>query len=52
MMHGFFAAIAMVAALTDGTNVTSREAYASAKSEFTERIVQTALAAGHSPDFR
>jgi GrpB-like predicted nucleotidyltransferase (UPF0157 family) len=41
-----------LAALIDATNVTSREAYASAKSEFIERIVQTALAAGFPRDFR
>jgi GrpB-like predicted nucleotidyltransferase (UPF0157 family) len=40
-----------LAALTDATHVTSREAYASAKSEFIERIVKIALAAGYPRDF-
>ena len=36
-----------LAALTDGADASSREAYASAKSEFIERIVRAALAAGY-----
>ena len=41
-----------LAALTDATDAPSREAYASAKREFIERIVQAALAAGYPRDFR
>jgi GrpB-like predicted nucleotidyltransferase (UPF0157 family) len=41
-----------LAALTDATDALSREAYASTKSEFIERIVQTALAVGYPRDFR
>jgi GrpB-like predicted nucleotidyltransferase (UPF0157 family) len=40
-----------LAALTDAAHASSREAYASAKSEFVERIVQTALAAGYPREF-
>jgi GrpB-like predicted nucleotidyltransferase (UPF0157 family) len=36
-----------LAALTDATDACSREAYADAKSEFIERVVKTALAAGY-----
>jgi GrpB-like predicted nucleotidyltransferase (UPF0157 family) len=36
-----------LAAVTDATDAPSREAYASAKREFIERVVQTALAAGY-----
>jgi GrpB-like predicted nucleotidyltransferase (UPF0157 family) len=36
-----------LAALTDATDASSREAYASAKSEFINRVVQMALAAGY-----
>jgi GrpB-like predicted nucleotidyltransferase (UPF0157 family) len=38
------------AALTDATDASSREAYASAKREFIDRIVQIALAAGYPRD--
>jgi GrpB-like predicted nucleotidyltransferase (UPF0157 family) len=41
-----------LAALTDATDASSREAYASAKREFIERVIQTALAAGYPRDFR
>jgi GrpB-like predicted nucleotidyltransferase (UPF0157 family) len=41
-----------LAALTDATDAPSREAYARAKGEFIERIVQTALAVGYPRDFR
>jgi GrpB-like predicted nucleotidyltransferase (UPF0157 family) len=41
-----------LAAASDASDASSREAYASAKSEFIERIVQTALAAGYPRDFR
>jgi len=41
-----------LAALTDATKASSREAYAGAKSEFIERVVQAALAAGYPRDFR
>ena len=41
-----------LAALTDATDARSREAYANAKSEFIERIVQTALTAGYPRDVR
>lgn len=40
-----------LAGLTDATDAPSREAYASAKSEFIERVVQTALASGYPRDF-
>jgi hypothetical protein len=40
-----------LAALTVAADAPSREAYASAKREFVERIVQTALAAGYPRDF-
>jgi GrpB-like predicted nucleotidyltransferase (UPF0157 family) len=40
-----------LAALTDAANASSREDYASAKSEFIERIVQSALAVGYPHDF-
>jgi GrpB-like predicted nucleotidyltransferase (UPF0157 family) len=36
-----------LAAVIDATDAASREAYASAKREFIERVVQTALAAGY-----
>jgi GrpB-like predicted nucleotidyltransferase (UPF0157 family) len=36
-----------LAPLTDATDPSSREAYARAKSEFIERVVQTALSAGY-----
>jgi GrpB-like predicted nucleotidyltransferase (UPF0157 family) len=36
-----------LAALTDTTSADAREAYASAKSEFIERVVQVALTAGY-----
>lgn len=36
-----------LAALTDATDADSREAYASAKSEFIKRVVQIALTAGY-----
>jgi hypothetical protein len=41
-----------LAALTDPIDAPSREAYAMAKGEFIERIVQTALAVGYPRDFR
>ena len=41
-----------LAALTDAIDAPSREAYANAKTEFIERTVQTALAAGYPRDFR
>jgi GrpB-like predicted nucleotidyltransferase (UPF0157 family) len=40
-----------LAAVTDATDTLSREAYANAKSEFIERVVQAALAAGYPRDF-
>ena len=40
-----------LAALTDATNTSSREAYACAKSEFIERVLQTALGAGYPREF-
>jgi len=39
-----------LAAVTDAASDDSREAYASAKSEFIERVVQIALAAGYPRD--
>jgi len=41
-----------LAASTDATDAASREAYARAKGEFIDRIVQTALAVGYPRDFR
>jgi len=40
-----------LAAFTDATRADSREAYASAKSEFIERVVQFALTAGYPRGF-
>jgi len=40
-----------LATMTDATNALFREAYANAKSEFIDRIVQTALTAGYPRDF-
>jgi len=40
-----------LAALTDAADASSREAYAGAKSNFIERVVQTALAAGYPRHF-
>ena len=39
-----------LAAVSDATSADSREAYANAKSEFIERVVQTALMAGYPRD--
>jgi GrpB protein len=40
-----------LARLTDAADMSSREVYARAKSEFIERVVRTALAAGYPRDF-
>ena len=40
-----------LAAVTDATDASGREAYSTAKSEFVERVVQIALAAGYPRGF-
>lgn len=40
-----------LAALTDAGDISSRESYACAKSEFIERVLETALSAGYPREF-